>query len=161
MPQAADSRLTRGISRWLRFSLGCAVDCLVVWFCANRERQDVWGHRCAVRQPVAPRSVSLLASRLRAAFRVAVSSSPSRFRHTSSPKRSRPVCVPARCRHFLRRVLDLPGILANVCFAYALYRVLAHAHSSSIERNILGPRLEIRPLRSVSPDWYCLGVMPR
>ena len=53
---------------------------------------------------------------------------------------------------FLRRVLLPPWIRAYVCLLQALYRVLAHAHSNSIDRNIRGPRLLIRPLRSVSPD---------
>ena len=62
---------------------------------------------------------------------------------------------------FFRRVLAPPWLRANVNLLHSLCRVLAQAHSSSIVRSCRGPRLLIRPLRSVSPDWYCFGVRPR
>lgn len=62
---------------------------------------------------------------------------------------------------FLRRLVEPPWIRANVRLLQVLKRVLIHAHSSSKVRSSFDPRLLIRPLRLILPDWYCFGVRPR
>ncbi len=49
---------------------------------------------------------------------------------------------------------------SNTARAHRLYRSIAQAHCTSSFRSTAGPRLEIRPRRSSSPDWYCRGTSP-
>ncbi len=89
---------------------------------------------------------------------------------TGSARQGRPSRSMAQSRtKSLRARATIAGFLrltpprlrrANVARAHGLYRSMHQPHSTNSLRSTDEPRRLIRPLRSVSPDWYCRGVKP-
>jgi hypothetical protein len=61
--------------------------------------------------------------------------------------------IPARRASFIAQLLSPDPLIGRVSMTFAA--------SYSAVRTLASPILVIRPLTSVSPDWYFLGVSPK